>query len=452
MSDWYEPLFRRVLFPLYEGGLRRRGTLRHLREYERSQWLDPAQLAELQWRKLSRLVEHCWNEVPYYRRRWSEAGATLHDIRTPEDYARLPLLTKDDIRANFEDLHAPAWRGTLLYKATGGSTGEPMRFGYTRESYDRRIAAMWRGYAWAGARMGRRTLYLWGAPIGSPLRSHAIKDRMYHAAFNRRMLNAFLMSEERMREYAAEVDAFRPEVIVGYVGPLVRMAEWILASGHRIHSPRTMLSAAEALHPAQRATLEQAFGCPVFNTYGCREFMLIASECEHRDGLHATADHLRVELANLRPTPAGDPVGEVVVTDLHNYGFPFMRYANGDLATPSDGRRCACGRGLPLLRRIDGRKLDTLRTPAGHLLPGEYIVYAFLGVTGVRQYQVVQREAGALDIRVVPGEGFGEVVIAQIRSELDKAIGSAMELRFHVVDEIPASASGKRRVVMCELP
>ena len=105
-----------------------------------------------------------------------------------------------------------------------------------------------------------------------------------------------------------------------------------------------------------------------------------------------------------------------------------------------------------MAHRIDGRKLDTLRTPAGHLLPGEYIVYAFLGVTGVRQYQVMQREAGALDIRVVPGEGFGEVVIAQIRSELDKAIGSAMELRFHVVDEIPASASGKRRVVMCELP
>jgi phenylacetate-CoA ligase len=134
MSDWYEPLFSRVLFPLYEGGLRRRGTLGHLREYERSQWLDAEQLAELQWRKLSRLVEHCWREVPYYRRRWSEAGATPQDIRTPGDYARLPVLTKDDIRANFDDLHAGSWRGKLLYKTTGGSTGEPMRFGDTRES------------------------------------------------------------------------------------------------------------------------------------------------------------------------------------------------------------------------------------------------------------------------------------------------------------------------------
>lgn len=451
MSGWYEPLFSRVLFPLYEGGLRRRGTASHLREYERSQWLAPEQLAQLQWRKLERLLEHCWREVPYYRRRWSDAGANPGDIRSFADYARLPVLTKDDIRANFEDLHAQSWRGRLLYKTTGGSTGEPMRFGYTRESYDRRIAAMWRGYAWAGARMGRRTLYLWGAPIGSPLRSHAIKDRVYHAAFNRRMLNAFLMSESRMREYAAEIDAFRPEVVVGYVGPLVRMAEWILASGHAIHRPQSVLGAAEALHPAQRATLEQAFGCPVFNTYGCREFMLIASECERRDGLHMTADHLRVELDGLRTTPAGEPVGEVVVTDLHNYGMPFMRYVNGDLATPHDGA-CACGRGLPLLRRIDGRKLDTLRTPAGHLLPGEYIVYAFLGVTGVRQYQVVQREPTALDIRLVPGEGFGEADVAKIRAEITKAIGAAMELRFHLVDEIPPSASGKRRVVLCELP
>ena len=254
-----------------------------------------------------------------------------------------------------------------------------------------------------------------------------------------------------MREYAAEFDAFRPEVVVGYVGPLVRMAEWILASGHAVHRPQAMLSAAEALHPAQRATLEQAFGCPVFNTYGCREFMLIASECERRDGLHMTADHLRVELDALRTTPAGDPVGEVVVTDLHNYGMPFMRYANGDLATPHDAN-CPCGRGLPLLRRIDGRKLDTLRTPAGHLLPGEYIVYAFLGIASVRQYQVVQREPAALDIRLVPGEGFGDADIAKIRAEIGKAIGAAMEMRFHLVDEIPPSASGKRRVVLCELP
>jgi len=100
---------------------------------------------------------------------------------------------------------------------------------------------------------------------------------------------------------------------------------------------------------------------------------------------------------------------------------------------------------------VDGRKLDTLRTPAGHLLPGEFIVYAFLGVTSIKRYQVVQREIGALDIRIVPDAGFDSSVLEQIRGEIVKATGTSMELRFELVDEIAASASGKFRVAICEL-
>lgn len=450
MSDWYETAFRRVLFPLYEGGLRRRPTLTYLGEYERSQWLSAEEIAELQWQKLRQLIEFCWREVPYYQRRWKELGVTPADLRSFEDYAQLPILTKPEIRANFEDLHAPSTRKGLLYKTTGGSTGEPLKFGYTRESYERRIAMMWRGYSWAGARMGRRTLYLWGVPIVDPSRVHRIKEAIYHAAFNRHMLNAFLMSEERMPEYVARFNRFRPEVVVGYAGPLLRMAEWILHNNLRIHRPQSILSAAEALHDAQRKVIEEAFGSPVFNTYGCREVMLIASQCEHRDGLHVNADHLRVELAAIKTNPAGDRIGEVVLTDLHNYGMPLLRYVNGDLATEAHGA-CACGRGLPRLQRIDGRKLDTLRTPSGHILPGEYIVYAFLSVDRVRHYQVVQRELSALDVHVVPEPGFSEANRQQIRQELAKALGDSVSIRIHEVQSIASSASGKFRVAVCEL-
>jgi phenylacetate-CoA ligase len=309
---------------------------------------------------------------------------------------------------------------------------------------------MWRGYGWAGARMGRRTLYLWGLALEGPMKPRQIKDRIYHGAFNRRMLNAFLMSESRMPEYAAEINAFRPDVIVGYAGPLLRMAEWILAEGFPVHRPQSILSAAEALHDVQRKVIEKAFGCPVFNTYGCREFMLIASECEQHDGLHLSADHLRVELVNLQSTPSGESIGEVAVTDLHNYGMPLLRYANGDLATPAAGV-CPCGRGLPLLKRVDGRKLDTLLTTDGHLLPGEYIVYAFLNVPCIKRYQVVQRELGTLDITIVPDVGFGESTKALIREEVAKAVGDSMAIRFHLAEDIPPSASGKFRVAIREI-
>ena len=450
MSGLYESAFRRVLFPFYESGLRRRRTLDYQREYEASQWLDGERVAALQWQKLKALIAHCWREVPYYQRRWKELGVVPDDIRTMQDYAQLPTLGKPEIRACFDELHAQSWRGKLLYKTTGGSTGEPMRFGYTRESYERRIAAMWRGYGWAGARMGRRTLYLWGMTIGSPLRSQAIKDRIYHAAFNRRMLNAFLMSETRMPEYADEIDAYRAQVIVGYAGPLLQMARWLLASGRRVHRPEAVLSAAEALHDTQREIIQRAFGCPVFNTYGCREVMLIASECEHREGLHLSADHLAVELVEPRLATDGAQIGEVTLTDLHNYGMPLLRYRNGDLASAEDSP-CACGRGLPRLRRVDGRKLDTLRTPAGHLLPGEFIVYAFLGIPSIARYQIVQRELHAIDVNIVPDAGFDESVLQIIRRELGKAVGDSVTIRIHVVEKIAASASGKFRVAMCEL-
>ncbi|MGV8930557.1 MAG: phenylacetate--CoA ligase family protein [Luteimonas sp.] len=446
MSKLYETLFRKVLFPVYESGLRQRKTLHYLREYERNQWLDPEQLQALQWKKLKQLIAHCWNEVPYYRERWQQLGATPDDIRNLQDYARLPVLTKPEIRANFERMIAPGLRKELLYKTTGGSTGEPLRFGYTRESYERRVAVMFRGYGWSGARMGQRTLYLWGVPSGRG----KLKDHLHQVAFHRHTLSAFSMSESRMAWYADAVDAYKPEVIVSYVAPIVKLAEWLLANGRRIHRPGLVLGAAESLHESQRQVIEQAFGCPAYNTYGCREFMLIAAECDHRNGLHVNADHLVVELGNTLSPEQTDGARDVIVTDLHNYGMPMLRYVNGDLARAHD-KACTCGRGLPLLSSVDGRKLDALRTPDGRFVPGEFIVCAFLSVPGIKRYQVVQRELGALDVVMVRGEDFDVSVVEPLIAELRNGLGADMAIRIHYADDIPLTLTGKHRVTISEL-
>ena len=443
MSRAYEALFSRVLYPLYESGLRRRKTLAHLREYEASQWLDPEQIAALQWERLQRLIAHCWREVPYYQRLWKEAGAQPGDIRSMADYARLPMLTKTDIRASFDDLHAPTRAGSMEYKATGGSTGEPLRFGYTRESYERRMAVMWRGYAWAGARMGRRTLYLWGGAVGHTGWRQRAKERVYHAAFARRMLDSFRMRESNLADYAKTIDRYRPEVVVAYVDPLVRLAEWMLASGHVAHRPRAILTGAEALSGAQREILQCAFHAPVYNTYGCREFMLIASECERRDGLHVNADHLLVETV---ATGLNEP-GDVVITDLHNYGMPFLRYRNGDLAT-ADTRRCACGRGLPMLKQVEGRRLDALQSRDGRFLPGEFFPHLMKEFDGVLRYQVVQRSLDSLDLSIVRGAGFDDSATERIRAEVARVLGAEMQLRIHFVDAIASLPNGKFRVTI----
>lgn len=447
MSGWYESAFRHVLFPLYEGGLRRRHTLAWLARYERDQWLPPERIAALQLERLQRLLAHCEREVPYYRQRWKALGIRAADIRTLDDYARLPVLTKADIRTNFDDLQAESWRGRLLFKATGGSTGEPLRFGYTRESNDRRTAVMWRGYGWAGSRMGRRTLFLWGGAVGDPSRVHLLKDRLYNTLFARRVLNSFHMTDANLAQYADAIDRFRPAVIVAYVEPLVRLAKWINQTGRKVWQPQAIIGAAESLHEFQRDILQQAFGCPAFNTYGCREFMLIASECEKRHGLHINADHLVVELAG-HPAP-GEP-GDVVITDLFNYGMPLLRYVNGDVATLAT-HGCDCGRGLPLLERVDGRRLDAIRTPAGNILPGEFFPHMLKDVPGLARFQLVQRQLDRLDLAIVRGAGYDDAAQAYIRREVGKVLGDSVRLDIHYVDDLPLTRSGKLRVTVSEL-
>lgn len=449
MSAVYENLLRHVVWPAYEGGLRRRDTPRHMRAYEREQWLSQEGIEALQMDRLRSLLDWCWREVPYYRRRWTEIGMQPGDIRSMGDFAKLPVLTKADIRSHADELKARSLKDTLGYKATGGSTGEPLRFGFTRESNDRRIAVMWRGYGWAGSRMGRRTLFLWGGAVGSPSAAHRLKDRIYNTVFARKLLDSFHMSEANLASYADAIDAYRPEVLVGYVGPLVRLAEWLLATGRQIARPASIIGAAEALHPFQREIIERAFGAPAFNTYGCREFMLIASECEHRDGLHVNADHLVVETL-VEGHPVTQRSGEVAITDLFNRGMPFIRYVNGDMATHAS-HRCACGRGLPMLASVDGRKLDAIRTPAGHVLPGEFFPHMLKDVPGLQRFQLVQRRLDRLDLSIVRGDGFDDASLAYIRREVGKVIGDSAELHCHFVDDIPLTRSGKLRVTVSEL-
>lgn len=451
MSDLYEPLFRRVLYPAYESGLRRRKTLTYLREYERDQWRSADELDALQWDKLQRLIAHCWEHVPFYRDWWGRAGVqAAEDIRDRQEYARLPILTKSVIRDHFESMIAPSYRDAMYFKSTGGSTGEPLHFGYTRESYERRVAVMFRGYGWSGAHLGQRTAYLWGAPVAAPAGFRLFKDRLYHAAFNRRMFNAFDLNEQRMAEYADAIDRFKPDTIVSYVGPLVELAQWIERNGRSIHRPQRVLGAAEALHAHQRELLQRVFGAPAFDTYGCREFMLIAAECEVHDGLHINTDHLHVEFHSEAATHHAHGPAELVITDLHNFGMPMMRYLNGDLGTPGTSG-CACGRHLPKLAKVDGRKLDALRTTDGRVLPGEYFVHTLMNFSAIRHYQVVQRSLDRILMKIVATADFDASVEAGIRTEIRKLVGDSVAVEFEYADTIALTASGKRRVTVCEL-
>jgi phenylacetate-CoA ligase len=179
--------------------------------------------------------------------------------------------------------------------------------------------------------------------------------------------------------------------------------------------------------------------------------MLIASECDRRQGLHVSADHVLVETLDAGGEPVEGGPGQVTLTDLHNYAMPLVRYRNGDLATGAPGS-CACGRGLPLLARIEGRELDLIRTPDGRIVPGEFFPHLMKDFGGVREFQVEQRALDEVEFRLVcpaplPGEERRRLV-QQVRHRL----GAQVRVRLREVDAIPRTASGTRRVTISRLP
>ncbi|MFT3859345.1 MAG: hypothetical protein QM742_18185 [Aquabacterium sp.] len=446
----YEALFKHALFPAYETLIKRRASVRYMRECQRNQWLNPAQLQHLQLQRLNDLLAHCWVQVPFLKTYWSDHGLRPGALRDVQELARYPVLTKAQITEHYQDMVAANWRDRTMTKQTGGSTGAAFTFEYTMESYTRRVAAMWRGYGWAGASLGARTAYLWGTGMRESGWG-AVKDRLYHGAFARRFFDVTKLTEVNIDARIDDLARYKPDAIVGYVAPLAVIARRMLETGRQIPPVRGVISAAEALYEPERQVIEQAFRTKAFNTYGSREVMLMAAECDHHQGLHVTADQLMLETVDEQgqPVAAGES-GQVAITDLFNHGMPLVRYLNGDCATYAR-HACSCGRGLPLLSSVDGRLLDIIRTPDGRVLPGEMFVTMSMQWPMVLKYQVVQTQPDTLQFRLVLKRCWQAGEHAHWMAQMRKAVGPALTIETAEVDDIPVNATGKRRItVSCD--
>ena len=407
---------------------------------ERSQWWSREQIREFQWREVQLLLQFAFRSVPYYRKKYAAAGIEPGDIKTREDFAKLPPLTRQEISEHRAELCSEERGARLIPHATGGSSGVPTRFFITLDSYDWRCAASARAYSWSGYRMGERALYLWGAPVGHVSRFKRAKLDAYRSLRRERIVPTFLQTPELWQETFEAALRFQPEFIVGYVSSLEQFAQFLLARDLSIPGIRAVLAAAEPVYKATRDLVGKAFRAPLFDTYGSREFMSIAAECEHHDGMHIHADNLLLETeADSREFPS-----ELLVTDLHNYGMPFIRYRIGDLGSLTDSV-CACGRGLPLIRKIEGRTLEVLRTRDGRTVPGEFFPHLLKDIGEVREYQVRQTSLDEIELSLVLEHGLSESSQALLRQEIARIFSPATRVTIKPVDVIPQLPSGKRR-------
>lgn len=457
MLDLYGPLLAKALFPAYEAA-RGRPTVPLLKYLERTERWSLAELRDLQLGFLRRLIRHAYLHTAHYREVLEERGMIPEDFQSLEDLAKLPLLDRDTVRLTLDARTAAAPPRWIIKKATSGTTGQPVVVKYNAESRYWRDATRWRGYGWAGYRIGMRAFHYWGfaPPAASWLHRNKIKlDRLIKRDH---YVDCTPRSADALRAAVHEVERIAPQVMIAYSSGAAALAKFVLEQDLRTWESFPVLVGAERLWPHDRALIEQAFG-PAFETYGCREVMLIGSECEVHDGLHTSMETMIVETlvrepdGSVRPARPGE-TGEVAITDLHNLACPMIRYLTGDLAVAHAETPCACGRGLTKIGPIEGRVTETLRDGRGNPVGG--LVFNILfGVMDhvARKFQVVQRLDGSIVMKVVPNgmPRLPDKAARQVHEFAAKYLpGARFEIQY--VDDIPLSSAGKRKVVVVEKP
>ncbi len=441
-------LIRRVLYPLWTKR-NHPAYLRYAKSFEKSQFLPAEALRALQLGMLQEQIRHAYQHVPYYRRRMDEFSLRPEDIRSLEDFARFPALTKRDMQHYKQEMLADDIpENDRENNQTGGSTGSPLQFWVDKERFDSRRASTDRHNSWAGLRPGDWYAVLWGSTLD--VGAKAVLPVTWRERWLERTLtlNTSVVKPEDMSEFVALLRRYRPRYLKAYAQAAATFAQYCADNHLQDIRFDAIITSAEVLTPENRALIEATFGGRVFNRYGCREVSVIASECEFHSGMHVNADALLVEIA---PVPGGENgPGRVLVTDLLNRSMPLLRYEIGDLAEWAAGGPCPCGRSLPRLASVAGRTTDFLVLPNGAMISGPSLALLIGQTAEVRQAQFVQPEPGTIYLKVIPAAGYGPHTVDSLQRRVGDYLQGLATLVIQTVDEIPLEPSGKYRFVKRE--
>ena len=443
MPDFLQPLVRHVLYPLYYWR-NKDARLQHLRYLEAAAKYTPEALNALRLHRLQRLLNHAQQHVPFYRERFAKAGFNPRLMQRVEDIQQLPCLTKADIQQHGQQLLSEHCKpAQLMRDSSGGSTGEPTHYYKDRAYHQLRAVDQIRHDRFSGWDIGQPYALIWGSSKDlsalSSLKQQWV-TRWIHRCYP---LDAFDMQHDAMLRYMRQLERVQPVMILGYANALAVFADFLAQHfpKHNIR-PKGIISSAEALSEAKRQRIESVFACKVLNRYGSREVGLIASECSAQQGLHINADNLLVEVLDDQGKPVGPgELGELVVTDFHNFAMPFIRYRLGDMGSFSD-QLCACGRNLPLLQNVQGRVSDFLTATDGRLIHGEYFTHMFYGQDNVKKFQLIQETLTQVTLKLVLKDQQA-VELHAYRAQIQQALGQTVTVDIQLLEHIPPAASGK---------
>jgi phenylacetate-CoA ligase len=423
------------------------GYAEALRELRSSEYWPADRLRAVADERVRRLIAYAVAHVPYYRDLFKRERLDPREIQGVADLPKIPVLTRELLQDHFDDLKSDEIdRHRPYLGSSGGSTGKRRRFWLSQRSRDLEYAAVRRHYDAAGYRTGDRCAALY-FPIEGAMADRLFWDdwRVRMRSFNTRLLNGGYF-----RQIVEAAVSFRAEVLWAYPSHLEFLVRYIEETGDDRFRPRVVITNAEVLYEHQRDHARRVLGCDVFDWYGLVEHVAAAAECENH-GYHIPEEIVAVEiLANGREAPAGE-VGEIIGTCLENYAQPLIRYRTGDFAVRRHDR-CTCGRSHAMLREIGGRTQDIISTPDGGWRAFRHGLFGIELVPGLKTVQLEQLEVRRFIVRAVAPDGLSEAARDQLARRVVDAIGFEAAVEIVMVDDIPRTERGKRRLVVSRVP
>lgn len=424
---------------------------RTLEQFEEMQFWSEQQIIEYQNQELCRLIEHCYQNVPYYRRVMDERKLKPSDIRIVDDLHKLPVLTKEDVLKQTPDLLAQNIDSSRLRTGfTSGTSGSPLKLFYDDHICLMKNVIDWRQKRSAGLNLGDGLAIFWGRIL---IPAEAKKPPFWRSnwVLNHQFFSTYHMSGNNLQSYVDQIEKSKAKALEGYPSSISILARYLIGQGRKL--PLTaVFTSSETLFPHQRETIEEAFECRVFDIYGLAERTVFATECPSHEGSHFNMDFGITEILNRKhePVPTGT-IGRMVTTGLHNYGMPLIRYQTNDVTAVQE-KKCTCGRPFPLMKGITSRSEDIVTTSDGRYLAFASLTLPFKGMNNLLEAQIIQESIDYLRIRLVRKPGYTEADSQYLLDEFKKRIGTKTRIEIEFLDSIPRTKSGKFRFVISKVP
>jgi phenylacetate-CoA ligase len=411
---------------------------------EKTQWLNKERIEAFQLVSLRALLSHAYQYVPYYNKSFRELKMKPSDIRSVEDLRKLPILERKQVATMSTELRAQHFPSKVIPCQTSGTTSTPVQFYRDLNDYAWGTASMFRGFRWAGFKIWSKKAMIWSF---RPDELNSTFFKFYNLLARRLAISVFQFSQPTIGLISSTLRRNNPQFIIGYASALYLLAKHCLERGLEIAKPKAIFSTSSKLLPSQRRTVEEAFCCEVYDWYASREMLTMASECSHHSGLHIASEHVVLEFIKDGEHVEPGERGKVLVTNLHNYAMPFIRYDIGDVGKPSS-KSCECGRNLPLMESIEGRTYEIFVTRDGSFTTLRDFD-TFFETIPVKEFQIIQNTLDEIHVKIVKDKGYTQRHTAFIENNL-KWAGKA-KIVVETVDSIPFEKSGKKKYLVSKV-